>query len=146
MISYFQILTVSLALAALVSCAGRETKQAVSHDLPTRTEMGEQGERRASDHQGTGPLGTKTNPVKCDGEAGVQKYLENLRGPQGQILQWEAMGSGGIGPFGGLVYIYDVSYPSPQGSVRSQIFFDTTFEGVSEHRPASGFRLAQDFK
>lgn len=97
--------------------------------------------RRASDHVGTGPLGGKANPIKCDGTEGITEYLGRLRGPQGQVVTGTEAGSGGIGPFGSLVIIYEVEYNTPQGPNKAQLYFDTDFPEVTESRAAAGFSI-----
>lgn len=137
-----------LLLATLVlfgGCASAKERkekedQAIGLDQAT-THQVDDSHRKANDNQGTGPLGSPTNPIKCGGAEGAAQYFERLRGPQGQKLTFVEQGDQGIGPFGSLIYLYNVQYNTPQGPVDLQLFFDYDFEGFAEPKAPNGFRL-----
>lgn len=127
------------------SCAGskaakerEDAKEVV--DAPTQHQM-DDTRRGANENMGTGPLGTSTNPIKCGGVEGAKKYLEKIRGPKGQKITFVEAGDQGMGPFGSLVYLYNIEYPTPQGPVQEQLFFDYDFDGFDEPKAPKGFRL-----
>jgi hypothetical protein len=97
--------------------------------------------RKANDNQGSGPLGTQTNPIKADGMEGAKAYLERLRGPGGQKVAYTETGDAGVGPFGSLLYGFEVEYPTRPGPIKGQLFFDIDFAGYKEYRPAAGYTL-----
>jgi len=140
------IAVLSIAIFALfLGCAStkeRKEKEDQSVDLDqATTHQVDDSHRKANDNQGTGPLGSSTNPIKCGGAEGASQYFERLRGPQGQKLTFVEQGDQGIGPFGSLIYLYNVQYNTPQGPVDLQLFFDYDFAGFAEPKAPQGFRL-----
>lgn len=87
-----------------------------------------------------GALGSSRNPVKCDGPAGEHQYLKRLRGPDGQPVRYQRLGSVGQGAFGHVVDLYLVE--SRDGTVRREVFLDMYFPGHRENQPVPGFFLA----
>lgn len=128
----------------LSACAGSSSESKANSeanmDQATRYEE-DNTRRRVNDNQGSGPLGSQTNPIKCDGLDGARAYLDRLHGPNGEKVSYTEIGSAGIGPFGSLMYIYDISYPTPEGGKQAQIFMDPDFAEYSENKPATGFTL-----
>jgi len=117
-----------LLASLLLSCAaGREETTKTHDDVQEILET-----RKAKDFRGTGPLGARTNPVKADGMEGIREYIANLKGPKGEPIQAEEIGSGGVGPFGGLLYIWEIKIESVENYDPVQIFFDNSFEGYTE--------------
>jgi len=131
----------TILLAGCASQAETNARYDANPGMDQATRYEESGDhRRANDNIGSGPLGSSTNPIKCDGLDGARAYLAKLRGPQRQVVTYTEPTDAGVGPFGSLMYFFDLQYPTPQGPVSSQIFFDTDFSNYSEPQPASGFR------
>lgn len=138
------IACIAFPILVLCACAGSSgsngrveeggTDQATSYEM-------DGGKRRVNDNQGSGPLGSQTNPVKCDGFDGAKAYLEKLRGPNGEKISYVDAGSAGVGPFGSLIYQYDITIPTPGGSRQTQIFVDIDFADYSEGKAATGFTI-----
>ena len=139
-----EVTFVVTSMIALCSCAGSSGEKAREEgggtDQATSYEM-DGGKRRVNDNQGSGPLGSQTNPVKCDGFEGAKTYLDKLRGPNGEKLSYADAGSAGVGPFGSLIYQYDITVPTPGGSRQAQIFVDIDFADYSEGKAATGFTI-----
>lgn len=134
----------TMIVLSLLSCAGSsggaQSEPAATQDQATSHEV-DTSRRRVNDHIGSGPLGSQTNPIKCDGLEGAEAYLKRLHGPNGEKTTYTDMGSAGVGPFESLIYQFDISYPTPGGSKQAQIFMDIDFAGYSEGKPATGFTL-----
>ena len=101
-------------------------------------ESAEPAVKKVSQNIGSGPMGTKNNPIKCDGREGMLEYLERLRGPQNQTLSKTDMGSGGMSPFEGVMDIWEVSY---EGGAPLQIYFDSGFEGYREAKAVGDYKI-----
>lgn len=84
------------------------------------------------------PLGSRDNPVRVNMPAGERAYLDRLRCGTGEAPGYFRGGSVGVGPFGYIVDVYQVTCP---GAEAVQIYFDMYHEG-SEPRPAPGFSIA----
>ncbi len=86
----------------------------------------------------TGPLGSKTNPIRCDGPRGERAYLRGLRcAGDGQAPRFERLGSVGIGVYGNVLDEYDVTC---RGESRS-VFFDIYHHKHVEEAPPPGFTV-----
>jgi len=135
---------IAAATIALVSCASQseiKARQDANTGMDQATTYQDSDEhRKANDNIGSGPLGSSTNPIKVDGIEGAKAYLAKLRGPNGQVITYTESGDAGVGPFGSLMYLFELQYPTPQGPVSVQLFFDTDFSGHAEPKAASGFR------
>jgi hypothetical protein len=94
--------------------------------------------KKVSQNIGSGPMGTKNNPIKCEGREGIINYLDRLRGPQNQTLTKTDLGSGGLSPFEGVMDIWEVSY---EGGTPVQIYFDAGFEGYKEPKAVGDFKI-----
>ncbi|HSQ41348.1 MAG TPA: hypothetical protein VLM37_03605 [Fibrobacteraceae bacterium] len=127
----------------LFGCAGskHDTRNEGGMDEATRLQADQEEHRRANDNIGSGPLGTQTNPIKCDGLEGARAYLDQLQGPRGQKITYTDEGSAGVGPFGSLLYLFNVSYPNMGEQVETQLFFDIDFAEHKENHAAAGFLL-----
>jgi len=99
-------------------------------------------QRKANDFTGIGPLGGQNNPIKCDGMAGIRSYLERLRGPEKQRIEFGEPQDVGVGPFESLIYVVSVQYLSKGKPVQTQLFFDPDFPGYREIKAAAGFKWA----
>jgi hypothetical protein len=80
----------------------------------------------------TGPLGSKTNPVRCDGPRGERAYLRSLRcAPGGQAPKFDRLGSVGIGVYGNVLDEYEVTCGVDGRSVFFDMYHDNHIEGVA---------------
>ena len=135
------LLLATLAIS-LFACAGSEPKPAAAsnakYDTATKFEMDE-GHRKVNDNIGSGPIGSRTNPVKCEGIEGAKAYLAQLKGPGGEAVSFAEPVEAGVGPFESLIYYFEVSFTGKQGEVKKQVFFDPDFTGYHEPKPAAGF-------
>jgi hypothetical protein len=113
----------SFSILTLLACAPQQTQEQL--DAAEAIEI--LAPKKAADFVGSGPLGSRSNPIKCDG-AKVDSYLKQLRGPKYQPLEIESMGSFGIGPFGGLMEAYQIHIKTVENLDDIQLFFDTSFE------------------
>ena len=95
--------------------------------------------KKANHYVGSGPLGSKTNPIKCEGISGAKEYLSKLKSKDGSKVQFEEIGGGGVSPFGGISTIYKVT---STGNPEMQLFFDTTFDGYKEPKAPSGLNIS----
>lgn len=138
----FCLIPVALLTLSFMSCAGSQesARSETYSDQATKLQMDET-RRRVNDNQGSGPLGSQTNPIKCDGFDGAKAYLSKLRGPNGEKTTYEDMGSAGVGPFESLIYQYNVNYPTPGGSKQVQVFIDIDFADYSEGKAATGLSI-----
>lgn len=86
-----------------------------------------------------GPLGCRSNPVRCYGPAGEQSYLDRLRGPGGQRILYKRAGSLLLpSPFGNIVDLYRCK----NGRTSRCIYMDMYHKEYMETRPVSGLTLA----
>jgi len=86
----------------------------------------------------TGPLGSKTNPVRCDGPEGERAYLRRLRcDGAGQPAQFERLGSVGIGVYGNVLDEYEVTC----GGESRSVFLDMYHDNHVEKAPPPGFTI-----
>jgi hypothetical protein len=141
----FKLLFASLVACALASCAsskpiGDNTGLSDQYDQATQYQM-EQSHRKVNDNIGSGPIGTKTNPIKCEGLEGANAYLKKLQGPKREPVTFSELTDNGVGPFGSLVYVTDVGYTGASGLVQVQVFFDIDFTGYHESKAVPGFLL-----
>ncbi len=129
---YFSVI-ISIVLFSFNSCASSKISEDHS-DVEVILKA-----KRAGDYLGTGPLGAKSNPIKCEGSSGAKSYLNSLKGPLNEKITWEEVGSGGISPFGGVAIIYTIKVVSVNAGNPIQLYFDTTFDDYVEPKAASGF-------
>lgn len=92
-----------------------------------------------ANHNVSGPLGSKTNPVRCEDPSGEKEYLSNLRDNQAQSPEFTRAGSVGTGPYGNLLDCYRVR--TSDGTER-EVYFDMYHRGHLELKPIEGFRIA----
>lgn len=135
------IIIISLAIMVVLSaCAGSGSpkKKAIADGLDNEVDAILEA-KKANHYVGSGPLGSKTNPIKCEGISGAKEYLTKLKGKNGGETQFEEIGGGGISPFGGIAIIYRVT---STGTPEMQLFFDTTFDGYNEPKAPSGLTIS----
>jgi len=87
-----------------------------------------------------GAVGSWENPIKCYMPEGEMAYMERLRGPDGERVQYRRTGSVGQGVHGNMVDRYIVQ--SWDGSVCVEVFMDMYIRGYREDQPIKGFTLA----
>jgi hypothetical protein len=134
--------TILFFMITLAACASNSEKKDKQHEARSNADVDEILEvKKASQHRGTGPLGSKGNPIKCDGSAGAKSYLEKLKGPKNQPTTFTEIGSGGISPFGGAAVVFEVTIKSIDHPEGQQLYFDTTFENYEEKSAPPGFSL-----
>lgn len=91
-------------------------------------------------HLSAGPLGCRSNPVKCHGPDGEHAYLNRLRGPGGRRLLYQRLGSLLIpSPYGNIVDLYLIGYEEARPIRR--VYMDMYFQGYIESRPIWGFHV-----
>lgn len=88
--------------------------------------------------QVSGPLGSKTNPVRCDKPSGEQQYLNSLRCANGTRPQYARMGSFGFGPYRNILDMYKVTC---QDGEALTIFMDMWHKGYVEKEAVPGFTI-----
>lgn len=84
------------------------------------------------------PLGSKDNPVRVNMPAGQRAYLDQLRCSAGETPSYFREGNVGVGPFGYIVDLYQVTCP---GADAVQIYMDM-YHDTGEPRPVPGFSIA----
>lgn len=87
----------------------------------------------------SGPLGSRTNPVRCDFPAGERAYLSRLRCPDGSRPSFNRTGSVGAGPYGNILDLYEVKC----GGQSYQVFMDMYFKGYVEKQAVPGFKIVK---
>jgi hypothetical protein len=85
----------------------------------------------------SGPLGSRTNPVRCDGVPGELAYLGRLKCSNGGATEFSRQGSVGFGPYGGIVD----EYVTVCGLGFRSVFLDMYHPKYVERRAAEGFSL-----
>ena len=75
-------------------------------------------------------LGSKENPIKCEGPSGERAYLSRLLGPDNQFLTYERDGSNGRGPAGNILDVYILQ--SLDGSFKQALYFDMYWSDYEE--------------
>lgn len=87
-----------------------------------------------------GPLGCRSNPVRCDGPAGEREYLDRIRGKDGRKVLYQRVGSLVVpSPSGNIVDLYLIGFENV-GPV-ARVFMDMYFAGYVEVRPIPGFQI-----
>lgn len=93
---------------------------------------------RAIPETPTGPIGSKSNPVRCDGPRGERAYLQGLRcAGERQAPHFERLGSVGIGVYGNVLDEYQVTC----GGESRSVFFDMYHHKHVEKATPPGFTL-----
>jgi hypothetical protein len=85
------------------------------------------------------PLGSKENPVRSKMPAGERAYLERLRCSDGNAPAFHRGGSVGVGPYGGILDVYQLKCLSGQPATAS-VYIDMYHDHV-ENRPVQGFTI-----
>ena len=81
------------------------------------------------------PLGRKGNPIRCDGAQGQHFYLDRLRDPNGNGIEYQRAGAAGQGPYGRLLDEYVIRDGGPLGR---SLFLDMYHPGYSETKAPEG--------
>ncbi len=81
------------------------------------------------------PLGRKGNPIRCDGAQGQHFYLDRLRDPNGNGIEYQRVGAAGQGPYGRLLDEYVIQDVGPLGR---SLFLDMYHPGHSETKAPEG--------
>lgn len=81
------------------------------------------------------PLGRKGNPIRCDGAQGQHFYLDRLRDPNGNGIEYQRVGAAGQGPYGRLLDEYVIQDGGPLGR---SLFLDMYHPGYSETKAPEG--------
>jgi hypothetical protein len=132
---------VILVLLSAIALNGSYVRSAESASL--RQEQSEKqkqdGEKEdGSDKKISGALGTKTNPVRCEGPRGERQYLSRLRCPDGERPGFSRIGSFGVGPYGNILDGYRVKCA---GRDEATVFMDMYHGGYVEKEAVPGFTI-----
>ncbi len=84
------------------------------------------------------PLGSETNPVKCQQPVGQRAYLSRLRGPDGKPPRYRRIGNVGAGVHGNVVDLYEVTCGS---NTTVQIYMDMYHHGHIETNAVPGYTI-----
>jgi hypothetical protein len=90
----------------------------------------------------TAPLGSFSNPVKCQGPPGEREYLTRLICTDREGPDFERAGSVGVGPYGNILDLYEVRCSDQTDTVYS-VYMDMYHEGYTEDRPIPGFEIRE---
>ena len=85
------------------------------------------------------PLGSKENPVRVDMPRGEESYLKHLRCSDGKAPKFKHPGSVGIGVFGHILDVFDVTCRNAPAPV--EIYMDVYFRDYKETQAPDGFTL-----
>lgn len=141
-------LLITALLFSLTACANKPTKtEKVSADSePTDAELAQvlmllgQPQKVDASKADKFPLGSKENPVRVGGPEGQRNYLSRLVCDNNeQVSAYDRLGSSDIGPFGGVMDIYEVICDTDKGVVKHEVFLDMYHHDYVETRPAAGF-------
>ncbi len=89
-----------------------------------------------------GPLGSVTNPVRCEGKQGEIAYLSRLRCPSGGAPHFHFGQRGPRGPYRNETDRFELRCVWDDRSTR--IFVDRHHPGHGEQQPIPGFALAAE--
>lgn len=139
---------ITTLLLSLTACANNPSKpeQASADIEPTGAELAQVmmllGQPQKVDVSKTDkfPLGSKENPVRVGGPEGQRNYLSRLICDNNeQVSAYGRVGSSDIGPYGGIMDIYEVICDTDKGAIKHEIFLDMYHDNHIETRPAAGF-------
>ncbi len=86
----------------------------------------------------SGPLGSETNPVRCEGPRGERAYLSRLRCSDGKRPAYSRIGSFGVGPYGNILDGYRVKCEDAE---EVRVFMDMYHDGHAEREAVPGFTI-----
>lgn len=145
----YKKLLIPALLLSLTACANKPTKNetASADDELTDEELsqvllllGGKPQKVDSSKAGTFPLGSSGNPVRVGGPEGQRNYLSRLVCDNNeQVSAYERLGSSDVGPYGGIMDIYEVICDTDKGAVKHEVFLDMYHHDYIETRPAAGF-------
>lgn len=134
-------------LCLVIVAALATTTFAAGHvgGLTLQDQTGKQQEEEKSkdekDKKVSGPLGAKTNPVRCEDPRGEREYLGRLRCSDGKRPAFSRIGSYGLGPYGNIIDGYRVKC---DGAAEVTVFMDMYHEGYVEKEPVPGFTIVNN--
>jgi hypothetical protein len=99
-----------------------------------------QDQSEKQDKKISGPLGAKTNPVRCENPRGERLYLSRLRCPDGNPPEFSRIGSYGAGPYGNIIDGYRVKC---DGKDEVTVFMDMYHKGYIEKEAVPGFTIVE---
>lgn len=144
----FKIFFVMALLFSLAACANKPTtteKESKGRE-PTDAELAQvlmllgQSQKVDTSKADKFPLGSQENPVRVGGPEGQRNYLSRLVCDNNeQVSAYDRLGSSDIGPFGGVMDIYEVICDTDKGVVKHEVFLDMYHHTYTETRPAAGF-------
>lgn len=88
------------------------------------------------------PLGSRENPVRVSRPQGQRAYLARLRCSDGNAPSFNRRGNIGVGVFGNIVDLYDVSCDRAEPA-HSEVVMDMYHLGREEDRAVPGFSVAR---
>lgn len=89
----------------------------------------------------TGPLGSKTNPVRCQDPSGERQYLNRLRCADGKRPVYSRIGSFAAGPYGNILDGYRVKC---ENNEEVTVFMDMYHKGYIEKEAVPGFTIVDE--
>ncbi len=89
------------------------------------------------------PLGSRENPVRCNGVAGGKDYLARLRCPDGSVPTFRRIGEAGHGPYGTPLDHFLIDCPLDSGGFRVAVFMDFHHNGHVEAQAIAGFTIVK---
>lgn len=144
----YKNLLIATLLISLSACANKPTKteNASADSEPTDAELSQvlmllgQTQKVDASKIDKFPLGSKENPVRVGGPEGQRNYLSRLICDNNeQVSAYGRLGSSDIGPYGGIMDIYEVICDTDKGVVKHEVFLDMYHHNYVETRPAAGF-------
>ena len=84
----------------------------------------------------SGPLGSKTNPIRCDLPDGEHEYLNKLHSPDGSNALFHRIGHVGMGPYGNILDAYKVNNRKES----FMVYMDMYHQGFTETNAVPGFK------
>ena len=89
------------------------------------------------------PLGSKENPIKCEGSRGEHKYLRKLVTQEGRLIKTTRQGST-RNASDRIVDIYPIE--DENGQLITTLYFDMYHEGYEEKKVPAPLKSVNDFK
>jgi len=89
------------------------------------------------------PLGSKENPIKCDGPQGERNYLEKLVTQEGRAIITSREGST-RNTSGSIVDVYPIE--DENGQIITTLYFDMYHKGYKEKKVPAPLKSVNEFK
>lgn len=124
------------------SCASspRELEEDHTKDPVVKNQM-DPGQRRVRDFVGIGPLGGRSNPIKCRDMDAIEEYVSRLIPLNSTTLSHSAPQEMGVGPFESLIYVVAITYEIDGVEQVEHLFFDPGFINYHENSVPRGFKI-----